>query len=199
MQRILCSDWLPERARWSDTARPGLPVSFPQIKFCPSSSECTKVFFSPKLLSAKVKRCFLISLSLSNQENRQREWNKESKNVDKFCNKNRQMQKFVLNLKIWIWDVTNQMTVCSAFIQSGYRGKHHRFSIYLVSFSVLEKKQVRRSFFSVLFMPYYKSFIDQASSVKMGGYWPRSLFAFYVYAKKRTRPISSHLDLALGQ
>ena len=33
MRRILCSDWLPERARWSDTARPGLPVSFPQIKF----------------------------------------------------------------------------------------------------------------------------------------------------------------------
>ena len=33
MQRILCSDWLPEQARWSDTARPGLPVSFPPIKF----------------------------------------------------------------------------------------------------------------------------------------------------------------------
>ena len=32
MRRILCSDWLPERATWSDTARPGLPVSFPQIK-----------------------------------------------------------------------------------------------------------------------------------------------------------------------
>ena len=44
MRRILCSDWLPERARWSDTARPGLPVSFPQIKFRQSSSECTKVF-----------------------------------------------------------------------------------------------------------------------------------------------------------
>jgi len=28
MQRILCSDWLPERARWSDTARSGLPVLF---------------------------------------------------------------------------------------------------------------------------------------------------------------------------
>ena len=32
--------------------------------------------------------------------------------------------------------------------------------------------------FSVFFMPYYKSFIDQASSVKTAGYWPRSLFAF---------------------
>ena len=27
MQRILCSDWLPERARWIDTAHPGLPIS----------------------------------------------------------------------------------------------------------------------------------------------------------------------------
>ena len=27
-------------------------------------------------------------------------------------------------------------------------------------------------------MPYNKSFIDQAGSVKMAGYWPRSLFAF---------------------
>ena len=44
MRQTLCSDWLPERARWSDTARPGLPVSFLQIKFRQSSSECTKVF-----------------------------------------------------------------------------------------------------------------------------------------------------------
>ena len=43
---------------------------------------------------------------------------------------------------------------------------------------MLENKQVRRSFFSVLFMPYNKSFIDQANSVKMAGYWPRSLFTF---------------------
>ena len=43
---------------------------------------------------------------------------------------------------------------------------------------MLENKQVRRSFFSVLFMPYNKSFIDQASSVKMAGYRPRSLFTF---------------------
>ena len=32
-------------------------------------------------------------------------------------------------------------------------------------------------FFSAL-MPYNKSFIDQGTSVKMAGYWPRSLFAF---------------------
>jgi len=32
--------------------------------------------------------------------------------------------------------------------------------------------------FSVFFMPYNKYFIDQASSVKVAGYWPSSLFAF---------------------
>ena len=32
--------------------------------------------------------------------------------------------------------------------------------------------------FSVLFMPYNNSFIDQAISVKMAGYLPRSLFVF---------------------
>ena len=45
MQQILCSDWLPEQARWSDTACPILPLSFSQIKFCQSSSSYTKVFF----------------------------------------------------------------------------------------------------------------------------------------------------------
>ena len=30
MRRILCSDWLPEGARQSDSARSGLPVLFPQ-------------------------------------------------------------------------------------------------------------------------------------------------------------------------
>ena len=63
-------------------------------------------------------------------------------------------------------------------------------------------------FFSVLYAM-EKSFIDQASSVKMAGYWPRSLFAFLwtstssrsikTQKLKRTWPISSHLDLVLGQ
>ena len=44
MRQILCSDWLPEWARWSNTARPGLPFWFLQIKFRQSSGECTKVF-----------------------------------------------------------------------------------------------------------------------------------------------------------
>ena len=48
-----------------------------------------------------------------------------------FCNDNRQTQEFVLNLKIWIWiwNVTNQMIVFSAFMQSGYWGTRNHFSI----------------------------------------------------------------------
>ena len=39
-------------------------------------------------------------------------------------------------------NLTNQMIVLSAFIQSGYRGTRNHFSILLGSFSVLENKQV---------------------------------------------------------
>ena len=61
MRRILCFDWLPERARWSDTARPGLPVSFPQKKNSPKFKRVHESFLSPKLFSAKVKRFFVFS------------------------------------------------------------------------------------------------------------------------------------------
>ena len=46
------------------------------------------------------------------------------------------------------------------------------------SFLVLENKQRSKIIFSVFFVPYNKAFIDQASSVKMAGYWPSSLFVF---------------------
>ena len=46
--------------------------------------------------------------------------------------------------------------------------------------------------------PYNKSFIDQACSVKMAGYWPR--FFLRVYGPRlELEPISSHLNLTLGQ
>ena len=83
MQRILCSDWLPERARWNDTARPGLPVSFPHIKFRQSSSDCTKIFFSLKLLSAKVKRLCDFSVFMEPEKASTRMKTKKT-NVDKF-------------------------------------------------------------------------------------------------------------------
>ena len=65
LRRILCSDWLPEQARWSDTARPGLPVSFPQIKFKfrQSSRRCTKVFFR-RIIFCYGRKIFLWFLCL---------------------------------------------------------------------------------------------------------------------------------------
>ena len=55
--------------------------------------------------------------------------------------------------------------------------------------------------------PYNKSFIDPVCSVKMAGYWLPSFFAGLwtstssrsINTQKRTWPISSHLDLTLGQ
>ena len=56
--------------------------------------------------------------------------------------------------------------------------------------------------------PYNKSFIDQACSVKITGYWPRSFFLARLWTstpsqsintQKRPWPISSYLDLTLGQ
>ena len=60
MQRILCSDWIPERERWIYTACPGLPVSFPQIKLRHSSTECTKVFVGRNYFLFKVKRLYVL-------------------------------------------------------------------------------------------------------------------------------------------
>ena len=51
------------------------------------------------------------------------------------------------------------------------------------------KKYEDPFFFSVLFMPYNKSFIDQASSVKMAGYWPSSLFNLRFYGPRRINNI----------
>ena len=42
-------------------------------------------------------------------------------------------------------------------------------------------------------MPYNKSFIDQASSVKMAGYWPRSLFAF-LWTETKSRSIKTQKE-----
>ena len=102
---------------------------------------------------------------------------------------------FLSHFEVWhllFKNETNQMIEFSAFIQSRFRGTRYHFTIKLVCFSVLGNK--RGSLFSVLLIPCNKSFIDQASSVKMVGCWRSSLFA-----KKRTRPTSSHPDLALDQ
>ena len=42
-------------------------------------------------------------------------------------------------------------------------------------------------------MPYNKSFIDQASSVKMAEYWPRSLFTF-LWTETKSRSIKTQKE-----
>ena len=70
------------------------------------------------------------------------------------------------------------MIVFSAFIQSGYRGARHTLAYNWFPFQCSKINKYEDHFFSVLFMPCNKSFIDQASSAKMAGYFPRALFAF---------------------
>ena len=48
------------------------------------------------------------------------------------------------------------------------------------------------------FSPYNKFSVDQVCSVKMAGYWPRSVLRFYwPQRRKRTWPVYRHLDLTL--
>ena len=68
MQRIFRSDWIPERARWSDTAR-----FVPANKISPKFKRVHESFRLQKLFSAKVKRLFVISLALWNQKKSKRE------------------------------------------------------------------------------------------------------------------------------
>ena len=71
---------------------------------------------------------------------------------------------------------TKKTNMLMSFINT-FCNKNRQTQKFVLNFSVLENKQVRRSFFSGLFMPYNKSFIDQASSVKLAVFWPHSPFA----------------------
>ena len=50
---------------------------------------------------------------------------------------------------------------------------------YLARSGLLALVLQKRNSVGVIFWPYNKSFIDQACSVKMVGYWPRSFLRFY--------------------
>ena len=85
---------------------PGTARFIPTNKISPKFKQVHEGFLSPKLFSAKVKRLFVISLSLMEPEKAStRMKTKKTKMLmsfkHTFCNKNRQTRKFVLNLKIW--------------------------------------------------------------------------------------------------
>ena len=129
---------------------PGTACFVPANKIFPKFKQVHESFLLLKLLSAKVKRFFVLSVSL---------WNQKTGKPKASMRMKTKKTKMLICLK-----------------------------------NMFCNKQVRQSFFSVLFMPYNKSVIDQASSVKIAGYWPSSLFAFLW-----TKTISSHLDIILGQ
>ena len=77
--------WLATRAGKMERYRPPGTARFvPANKISPKFKRVHESLLSPKLFSAKVKRCFVFSLSLWNQKKRQREWKQRKKNVDEF-------------------------------------------------------------------------------------------------------------------
>ena len=110
--------WLATRAgKMERYCPPGTARFVPTNKILPKFKQVHETFLSPELFFAKVKRFLVFSLSLWNQKKRQREWKQKCWCVFKstFCSKNQQTQKFVLNLKIWIWNLIlkwNQSNDC---------------------------------------------------------------------------------------
>ena len=93
-------------------------------------------FLSPKLFFAKVKRFFSdFSVFMGPEKASTRMKTKKTKMLmsfkNKFCNKNRQTQKFVLNLKIWNLNFKcNRSTDCIFCIYPiRYRVTRHHFII----------------------------------------------------------------------
>ena len=123
LQQILCSDWLLEGARWSDTARLGLPVSFLQIKFRQNSSRCTKVFFCRNYFLLRLKDFCDFSVFMEPEKASTRMQTKKTKMLMSFKNNYVLQQKpantkacFEFeNWKIWIWNLNlkcNQSNDC---------------------------------------------------------------------------------------
>ena len=68
---------------------------------------------------------------------------------------------------------------CDLFVGMELENRNVVSLLYITGFLFSARKLTStKIIFSVLFMPYNKSFIDQPNPVKMAGYWPRSLFAF---------------------
>ena len=69
-KQILCSDWLPERARWSDTAHPGLPRFVPANKISPKFKRVHKSFLSQNIFcdSKKIFCDLLVGMELEKEK-----------------------------------------------------------------------------------------------------------------------------------
>ena len=69
MTQIPRCHWLPERARWSDIARSGLPVLFPQQHFVEVQAGARKFSFENIFRDSKEIFCdFSVGMELENEK-----------------------------------------------------------------------------------------------------------------------------------
>ena len=70
MRRILCSNWLPERARWNDTPRPGIARFVPANKISPKFKSVHESFLSRNIFRDRKKIfCdFSVGMELENEK-----------------------------------------------------------------------------------------------------------------------------------
>ena len=93
----------------------------------------------------------------------------------------------------WLYFFDN-ITVDRVFNKGATGGSLNKFVIWLVPRAGKMKRilcsdwlpiyrfvSAKAKFFGVIFWPYNKSFIDQACSVKVAGYWPRFFFFFFFF------------------
>ena len=133
--------WLATRAVMMDRyCLPGTARFVHANKISPKFKQVHISFLSPKLFSAKVKRFFLISLSLWNQKKRQREWKQRKQKCwwvlkIRFATKIGKHKSlfWIWKFEIWIWNLNfkcNQSTDCIFCIYPiRYRVTRHHFSI----------------------------------------------------------------------
>ena len=76
--------------------------------------------------------------------------------------------------------------LCSDWLSERTRCIHVSCPLRIAHFVAAKVK-----FFGVIFWPYNKSFIDQACSVKMAGYWPHS-FLHTVHCRNAKENLADH-------
>ena len=110
---------------------------------------------------------------------------------------------------IWLAPREGKMNriLCSDWLSTRAGKMGPRGWAYLARSGLPALFPAKAKFFGIIFWPYNKSFIVQACSVKMAGYWPRSFLAFLwastsfrsIKTQRRTWPISSHLGLTFDK
>ena len=100
--------WLATRAgKMKRYCPPGTARFVPANNISPNFKQVHESFLSPKLFSAKVKRFFVISLSLWNQKKRQREWNQRKQKCWWVLKIRYAAETGKYKILFWIWKFEN--------------------------------------------------------------------------------------------